>query len=50
MCVCVCVCVCVSVCVCVYCTYPDFFRFEHCVCLEPTFFFHMNASRDQVNP
>ena len=31
-------------------TFPDFLRFEHSVCLEPTFFFHINAFKGQNNP
>ena len=47
-----CVCVCIHALRLSYIYYacPDLLRFEHSEFLEPAFFFHINAFRDEVNP
>ena len=34
----------------IYIHYADFFRLEHYVFVQPTFFFHINDLRGEVNP
>ena len=33
----------------ILCYCPDILRFEHCLFFEPTFSFHINAFRGEVN-